>query len=296
MLFRSVAIKNSTGNVNESENFQIKEFLTTKELDPFLETLSGGKVTKLEVAYPGGSEKYDRGVTVGSWTLLWRGVTEAQNTDVAVSENNDAVEQDNISWVKIGTLAITDSINPCALSVLLMMLIAIATYHPKNKKQILWSGLAFVSAVFVTYFIYGLLIVKAFDVIQGISGIKDYLYKGLGVVAILLGLLELKDYFFYKPGGIGTEMPLFLRPKVQKVIARITSPLGAFGLGMFVTLFLLPCTIGPYVILGGMLSYGEFANALPYLSFYNLIFILPMVVIILLVFLGSKNKIGRAHV
>jgi len=169
------------------------------------------------------------------------------------------------------------------------MLIAITTYHPKNRKQVLWAGLAFVGAVFVTYFIYGLLIVRAFDLIQNISSIKDYLYKGLGVVAIILGLLEVKDFFFYKPGGIGTEMPLLFRPKVQQILAKITSPLGAFGLGMFVTLFLLPCTIGPYVILGGMLSYGEFISSLPYLGIYNLIFILPMVVIILLVFLGSKN-------
>ncbi|HAM37249.1 TPA: hypothetical protein DCP42_00810 [Patescibacteria group bacterium] len=84
-------------------------------------------------------------------------------------------------------------------------------------------------------------------------------------------------------------MPMMFRPKVQQILARVTSPLGAFGLGMFVTLFLLPCTIGPYVILGGMLSYGEFAGALPYLTVYNLIFVLPMVVIILLVFFGSKS-------
>ncbi|KKQ04436.1 MAG: Cytochrome c biogenesis protein [candidate division WS6 bacterium GW2011_WS6_36_26] len=38
-----------------------------------------------------------------------------------------------------------------------------------------------------------------------------------------------------------------------------------------------------------MLSYGEFAGALPYLTVYNLIFVLPMVVIILLVFFGSKS-------
>ncbi len=109
------------------------------------------------------------------------------------------------------------------------------------------------------------------------------------MAAIFLGLLELKDFFFYKPGGIGTEMPLLFRPKVQQILARVTSPIGAFGLGVFVTLFLLPCTIGPYVILGGMLSYGEFFSSLPYLGIYNLVFILPMVVIILLVFFGSKN-------
>ena len=284
-----VAIKNSTKDITEEESTQIKNFLTTDDLTTFVTQLSGGKVTTLQIEYPGGTETYDHGVTIGSWTLLWRGASEAQIVDSNSVGDSNTTSSGNISWLKIGTLAITDSINPCALSVLLMMLVAIATYHPKDRKQILWSGLAFVGAVFITYFVYGLLIVKAFDLVQGISGIKDYLYKGLGAIAIILGLLEIKDFFFYKPGGIGTEMPLMFRPKVQQIIAKITSPLGAFGLGMFVTLFLLPCTIGPYVILGGMLSFGEFTNALPYLSVYNLIFVLPMIIIILLVFVGSKN-------
>lgn len=284
-----VAIKNSTKDITEEESTQIKNFLTTDDLTTFVTQLSGSKVTTLQIEYPGGTETYDYGVAIGSWTLLWRGPGKAQIVDSNSVSDSNTTGHSNISWLKIGTLAITDSINPCALSVLLMMLVAIATYHPKDRKQILWSGLAFVGAVFITYFVYGLLIVKAFDLVQGISGVKDYLYKGLGAIAIILGLLEIKDFFFYKPGGIGTEMPLMFRPKVQQIIAKITSPLGAFGLGMFVTLFLLPCTIGPYVILGGMLSFGEFTNALPYLSVYNLIFVLPMIIIILLVFVGSKN-------
>ena len=283
-----VVIKNSNQNATDEQKSQIKSFLTVTNLDEYVVSLVGERVDTTSVEYPGGTENYNHGVTIGAWTLLWRGNKDAQFGDTDQGSVGNTTNS-NISMAKVGTLALTDSINPCALSILLMMLVAISTYHPKDKKQVLWAGLAFVAAVFITYFIYGLLIVKAFDLVQGISGIKDYLYKGIGAIAIILGLLELKDFFFYKPGGIGTEMPLFLRPKVQKIIARVTSPLGAFGLGMFVTLFLLPCTIGPYVILGGMLSYGEFASALPYLSFYNLIFILPMVVIILLVFFGSKN-------
>jgi len=285
-----VALQSTSKDLTSEQIVLIKAFLSTANVDEYVQTIQGTKVTDMTIEYPGGNEIYTHGVNVGSWTLLWRGNTDAQITNNgSTNTGTDSTSTIGISWTKISTLALTDSINPCALSVLLMMLIAITTYHPKDKKQILWSGLAFVAAVFVTYFIYGLLIVKAFDVIQGISNIKTYLYKGLGAGAIILGLLELKDFFFYKPGSIGTEMPMAFRPKVQQIIAKITSPLGAFGLGMFVTLFLLPCTIGPYIILGGMLSYGEFASALPYLTVYNLIFVLPMVAIILIVFFGSKN-------
>ena len=286
-----VAYQNTNKDLSPEENSIVRDFLLTQDLNTYVKELEGKKVKTLTITLSGTKEVYDYGISVGSWNILWRGEapkgTSTENN--SFTENPNISTDSNISLLKVIGLAFTDSINPCALSVLLMMLIAVTTYHPKDRKRILWSGLAFIAAVFVTYLIYGLLIVKAFEVLQAFSNVRLYLYKGLAVGAIILGLLELKDFFFYKPGGVGTEMPLFLRPKVQKILARITSPLGAFGLGMFVTLFLLPCTIGPYIILGGMLSFGEFFQSIPILSLYNLIFVLPMIVIVFLIFFGSKD-------
>jgi len=78
-----------------------------------------------------------------------------------------------------------------------------------------------------------------------------YIFKAFGILAILLGIFNLKDYFFYRPGGLATEMPMKLRPGMKLLIKKITSPKGAFTIGIFVTLFLLPCTIGPYIIASG---------------------------------------------
>jgi len=38
-----------------------------------------------------------------------------------------------------------------------------------------------------------------------------------------------------------------------------------------------------------MLSFGEFFQSIPILSLYNLIFVLPMIVIVFLIFFGSKD-------
>jgi cytochrome c biogenesis protein CcdA len=84
-------------------------------------------------------------------------------------------------------------------------------------------------------------------------------------------------------------MPLSLRPKVKKIISGITSLKGAFFVGLFVTLFLLPCTIGPYVIAGGILSNFEILKTLPWIFLYNLIFVLPMVAITLFVYFGMAK-------
>lgn len=51
-------------------------------------------------------------------------------------------------------------------------------------------------------------------------------------------------------------------------------------------MFLLPCTIGPYIIAAGILSVFEMAKNIPLLLLYNLIFILPFVGITVGVYLG----------
>jgi len=169
------------------------------------------------------------------------------------------------------------------------MLIAILTYNPKKKKNVLLAGIGFITSVFIMYLFYGLIIINFFKVIQTLTSIRLALYKILGLFAIILGLLNIKDFVWYRPGGFMTEMPLGLRPKVKKIIGGITSPKGAFVVGLFVTLFLLPCTIGPYVIAGGILSTMALLRTLPWLLLYNIIFIIPMVVIVLIIYEGISK-------
>ena len=197
--------------------------------------------------------------------------------------------ESTLTLTKVISLAVVDAINPCALAVLAMMLIAIITYNPKNKMNIIWSGLAFSTSVFIMYMIYGIFIIKSFQLVQDITSVRLWLYKILGGAAVLLGALQIKDFFFYKPGSITTEMPMGLRPIVKRAIGGITSPWGAFGVGIFVTLFLLPCTIGPYIILGGMLSFMAIVKTLPLLVLYNLIFVAPMLVITGIVYFGISK-------
>ena len=186
-------------------------------------------------------------------------------------------------------LAAVDAVNPCALAVLTLMLVAILTYNPDKKRNILLAGLSFTLSVFLLYMLYGLVIIKFFQVVSAIASVRLLLYQVLGALAILIGLLNIKDFFWYKPGGILTEMPMSMRPGVKRILEGVTSPRGAFVVGIFVTLFLLPCTIGPYLIAGGILSVIEIIATIPWLILYNAIFVLPMIGITLLIYLGMKK-------
>lgn len=192
----------------------------------------------------------------------------------------------DLTLAKILSLAAVDAVNPCALAVLVLMLVAILTYNPRKKSRVLLAGLSFSLSVFIMYLFYGLVIIKFFQLVQALTSIRFWLYKILGLVAVVLGVLNMKDFFAYKPGGLGTEMPMKLRPKMKKIISGITSPKGAFGVGAFVTVFLLPCTIGPYVICGGILSSLDLVKTLPWLLIYNFIFVLPMIVVTAACYVG----------
>ena len=285
-----ILIKTGEGGDNEL----LRNLILTDDILAVLGKLSYNAVKPKLVPLSGRSVKFDNAAEIKNssngkvgWLFQWNGPSLNSainnNSQNQIDKNSQKTE---LTLPKIISLAAVDAINPCALAVLILMLITIAAYNPQNKKKILLAGLAFTASVFVMYLVYGFIIVKFFQIIQALTTVRLVLYKILGLAAIILGILNLKDFIKYKPGGFGTEMPMFMRPKLNKIVSSVTSPSGAFLVGAFVTLFLLPCTIGPYIIAGGILSVLEFIKIIPWLLIYNLIFVLPMLIITGVIYFG----------
>src|SRR3989339_288209 len=145
----------------------------------------------------------------------------------------------------------------------------------------------FILYVYVGYLFYGIIIVQFFkSFAEVLRDNSSFVFNGLAIFSMIIGALNIKDYFLYKKGGIATEMPIFLRPKVKKIIDDITSPFGAFFTGFLITLFLLPCTIGPYIVASGLLADKIFLIAIFWLLYYNLVFVLPMLIIVGIIYFG----------
>lgn len=180
--------------------------------------------------------------------------------------------------------ALVDAINPCAFAVLILLIATILA--SKGKQTALWAGLLFSLSVFVSYFLMGLGIYKtisAFNLPKIISIV-------VGGVAILVGLANLKDFFWYGKIFV-TEVPFSWRPRMQAILKGVTSPVGAAGAGFLVSLFLLPCTSGPYVVVLGLLAEKEnLARTISLLILYNFIFVFPMIAITLGMYFGIRLK------
>jgi len=189
-----------------------------------------------------------------------------------------------LSFVTVIGAAIVDSINPCAIAVLLILLGALLASG--DKKKALRAGLAFTVSIYIVYFLFGL---GLFSALQ-ISGLSFWFYKIIGVLAIIIGLANIKDYFYYGAGGFVMEIPRRWRPTLKHVLDKVTSPLGAFFAGFLVCLFELPCTGGPYIFILGLLAEKTTRlAAIPILLLYNLFFVLPLLVITLLIYVGFTN-------
>ncbi|MEA1929348.1 MAG: cytochrome c biogenesis protein CcdA [Patescibacteria group bacterium] len=177
--------------------------------------------------------------------------------------------------------AVVDSVNPCAIAVLLILFSALLAAG--DKKRAVRAGLAFTLSIYIAYFLFGLGLFSALR----ISGLSFWFYKIVGAAAIVIGLLNLKDYFWYGGGGFAMEIPQRWRPKLKSILNKTTSPLGAFFVGFLVTLFELPCTGGPYIVILGLLAEKMTRMAaIPTLLLYNLFFILPLLLITFLLYGG----------
>ena len=196
-------------------------------------------------------------------------------------------DSEELSLFRLISLAVTDTINPCELAILVILMTAILTKFPRKKKRALKVGLSFSSAIFIMYFIFGLLIIAGFKFIADFAQITEtWFYQFLAVIAIILGLLNIKDAIWYGGGGFIMEVPMKWRPKMKEIIRGTTSVKGAFIVGLIISFFLTPCTGGPYFVAGGILSNLSFIGAFPYLFLYMIIFISPMIAITLFVYFG----------
>lgn len=207
-------------------------------------------------------------------------VSNFQNSDQAYSSSN------KITILALVAAALVDAINPCAFAVLVLLLATVL--NAKGKKRALGAGLSFSFAIFISYFAMGL---GLYSVIS-IFNLPRVVSLLIGMVAVLLGLANLKDALWYGKFFI-MEVPRSWRPNMQKLIRGVTSSWGAFGVGILVSLFLLPCSSGPYVVIVGMLAQRvEMGKTLALLALYNLIFVLPMLLITLGMYFFN-TKMGK---
>jgi cytochrome c biogenesis protein CcdA/glutaredoxin len=220
-------------------------------------------------------KSFDKGCSCPSLT---------KKTGMGITGEVSAIEPEKISFLIVTGAALVDSINPCAIAVLLILLSALLASGEKFRA--FKAGIAFTVSIYIVYFLFG---IGLFSAIQ-VTGISALFYKFVGFLAIIIGMFNIKDYFWYGGGGFLMEIPRSWRPTLKKMLGSVTNPMGAFLMGFAVCLFELPCTGGPYIFILGLLAEKTTqALAIPILLYYNVLFILPLIIISIVVYFGYSS-------
>lgn len=176
----------------------------------------------------------------------------------------------------VAVAALIDSINPCAFSVLLLT-IAFLFSLGKARKSILQVGLSYIFGIFIIYILIGLGILQVLHIFNT----PHFMAKAGAYLIIVLGLINLLNEYFPR-FPIKLKIPQASHRKIAELMEKASLP-AAFALGALVGLCEFPCTGGPYLVVLGMLhDSGTYWSGLGYLLLYNLLFVSPLVVILML--------------
>jgi cytochrome c biogenesis protein CcdA len=168
------------------------------------------------------------------------------------------------------TSAAIDSINPCAIGVLILMISVVLGGKGSTRKLLTLGGL-YILAIFITYLAAGLGLIYFFSKIP--IWVSEYLSIFVGSIVIFAGLLEIKDFYWYGK-GFSLQIPHYFIDKIHKLSKNMTVP-GVMILGSFIAGVELPCTGAPYLAIITILSLNFDLTALLLLIIYNIVFVLP---------------------
>jgi cytochrome c-type biogenesis protein len=181
---------------------------------------------------------------------------------------------------------VVDGLNPCAFTVLLLFITALlATLQAgpggsgnmnSIRLRILGMGSIYIVAIFLTYLALGVGLLQSMDFFT-----RQHLPARFGaLLAILFGLWMLKD-FFLPDWGWRLQAPSKVTQIARQSARQATVPALIVG-GFLIGLCTVPCSGAVYLAVLSLLALQPTALlGYSYLVLYNVVFILPLVVILI---------------
>ena len=219
--------------------------------------------------------------------------------------NEDQASQSLMErFEKLGPLAIllaglVDGLNPCAFATIIFF-VSYLSLSGKKGKEILLTGSSFTIGVFVAYLLVGFGFYKVLDLIKEYMSVLSKIVYGLtALFCLVLAVLSIRDYFKTRHGDLddmALKLPEPLRKRINATVREGRNAnsyyLSAFVIGLVVSMLELACTGQIYLpVIISMSSMPELrGKANLYLVLYNLMFIVPLIVVFILAYYGTTSK------
>jgi glutaredoxin len=217
--------------------------------------------------------------------------TEPNNVKIPLFGNIDATtfSLPLITFI----VGFVDGFNPCAFFVLLFLLSMLV--HARSKKRMLIIGLTFIFFSGLIYFLFMSAWLNFFMITENVK----YITLAAGIVALFIASIDIKDFFAFKKGvslSISDRQRKSLFSKMRSLLkaeSLVSMLIGTVALAVTANLYELLCTVGLPMVFTKILVLNELSTVsyYLYLLFYNIVYILPLLTIVLVFTytLGSKK-------
>lgn len=208
----------------------------------------------------------------------------------------------NLTFLTILGAGLLDGINPCAFTTIIFLL-SYLSFVGRKGKELLWTGVIFTIGVFAAYLLIGFGLLETLRNFRMIPFIGKILNWGMAGFALFLGGNHFCDYILIKQGKIREiklQLGTFWKQKIHEVIRKQSKypalTAAGFVLGFLVAVLEFPCTGQVYFPVVFMIQHVNPARALAviYLVMYNIMFIIPLLVVFGLAYQGlTSEKLSR---
>jgi len=194
-------------------------------------------------------------------------------------------------------LALVDGVNPCAFFVLFFLMSLMM--HARSRSRMALVGGVFVLISGLVYFLF----MAAWLEVFLIAGMRGYINRAAGAVALVLAAINIKDFFFFRRGvslGIpeAAKPGLFSRMRGLLAAGSVAATLaGTVLLAFAANSYELLCTAGIPMVYTRILTMQDVSGAsfYGYLALYNSVYVLPLAAIVTVsaVTLGHRKLTER---
>ena len=235
-------------------------------------------------------QKYSTTETIAPWEKVKEKDLTAQDRLIARFQS--------FGLAAVAVSGLIDGINPCAFATIIFF-ISYLTLIKRKGREILWVGGMFTLSVFLTYYLIGTGALKMITSLSFLPLVRKIFILVTAALALILGVVSLYDYLQFKKKGTTKDaklqLPSFLKNMVHSAI-RKNVKLSNYILMAAVTAFIvslleLACTGQIYLPTIMFISTipDLKVNALFYLLFYNLMFVVPLVLVFSFTYWGTTS-------
>lgn len=210
-----------------------------------------------------------------------------------------------LAWLTIMGAGLIDGVNPCAFTVIVFFMSFLAL-HGYQKRELIIVGSTYLSTVLLAYLLIGIGLFNFLYTLKPFYLVSRIFHLLMATLCFTLGTLSIYDYFRFRssrrPEASILQLPKSLKQHIHGIIRKrfkaegVAANLWQLVLGTVVVGFLVSllegvCTGQIYLpVISLVLNLSTLrGQALSYLLLYNLMFIIPLLIVFLFALWGTTS-------